>query len=110
MCIYLLSRRLMYPPRIHFFLWLLSNNNLLTRDNLEKRKKIDDLTCLFCTERESIQHLFFDCVIVKRTWELVSQAIGVHIVKDLESVAKLWICNKKCYIVNIVTSAVCWSL
>jgi hypothetical protein len=53
---------------------------------------------------------FFDCVIVKRTWELVSQAIGVHIVKDLESVAKLWICNKKCYIVNIVTSAVCWSL
>jgi hypothetical protein len=25
------------PPRVHFFLWLLSKNKLLTRDNLEKR-------------------------------------------------------------------------
>jgi hypothetical protein len=52
---------------------LLSKNKLLTRDNLEK---IDDLTCLFCTERGSIHHLFFDCVIAKRAYELVSQAMG----------------------------------
>jgi hypothetical protein len=28
--------KLLIPPRIHFFLWLLSNNRLLARDNLEK--------------------------------------------------------------------------
>jgi hypothetical protein len=27
------------PPRVQVFLWLLSNNKLLTRDNLEKRRK-----------------------------------------------------------------------
>jgi hypothetical protein len=28
-------------------------NKILTHDNLAKRKKIDDLTCLFCSELES---------------------------------------------------------
>jgi hypothetical protein len=38
-------------PRIHFFLWLMSKNKILTRDNLEKRRRVEDLTCLFCAER-----------------------------------------------------------
>jgi hypothetical protein len=53
------------PPRVQFFLWLLSKNKNLTRDNLNIRKKLDDLTCLFCTENESVQHLFFECVVAK---------------------------------------------
>ncbi|WVZ98403.1 hypothetical protein U9M48_043853 [Paspalum notatum var. saurae] len=28
------------PPQVHFFLWLLVNNKVLTRDNLGKRKKL----------------------------------------------------------------------
>jgi hypothetical protein len=39
--------KLQVPPRIHMFLWSLSKNKILTCDNLVKRKKIDDLTCLF---------------------------------------------------------------
>jgi hypothetical protein len=65
------------PPPIHFFLWLLSKNKLLTKDNLEKRQHIDDTTCLFCSERESVHHLFFDCVVAKRAWEMISQVTGV---------------------------------
>jgi hypothetical protein len=53
------------PPRVQYFVWLLSKNRLLTRDNLCKRRKVDDSTCLFCAEQESIQHLFFECVIAK---------------------------------------------
>jgi hypothetical protein len=82
----------------------------LTRNNLEKRQKLEDLTYLFCTEKESIHHLFFDCVIAKRAWELVSQATEMQIGMYFESVAKLWICNKKWYVVNIITSVVCWGL
>jgi hypothetical protein len=41
------------PPRIHVFLWLLANNKILIRDNLAKRKEIDDKLCLFCSENES---------------------------------------------------------
>ena len=36
------------PPIILFFLWLVSHNKILTRDNLCKRQHLDDLSCLFC--------------------------------------------------------------
>jgi len=31
-----------HPPRVHMFLWLLYNNKLLTRDNLQKRMEVAD--------------------------------------------------------------------
>jgi hypothetical protein len=46
------------PTRVQLFLWLMSKNKILTRDNLEKRKKLPDLSCLFCAEGESVNHLF----------------------------------------------------
>jgi len=52
------------PPRVHMFLWLLINNRALTRDNLAKRRKVEDESCLFCCEKETCQHLFFDCAVV----------------------------------------------
>jgi hypothetical protein len=51
------------PPRVQYFLWLLSKNKLLTRDNLSKRRKVEDPTCLFCNEHESVNHLFFECAV-----------------------------------------------
>jgi hypothetical protein len=50
--------RLLIPPRVHFFLWLLSNNRLLTRDNLNKKSRLDDSSYLFCIEGELTNHLF----------------------------------------------------
>ena len=43
-------------PRVHFFLWLLAKNKLLTRDNLSFRKSLEDVSCLFCSEDESVHH------------------------------------------------------
>jgi hypothetical protein len=51
--------KVLVPPRIHIFMWLLANNKVLTRDNLAKRRHLDDMTCLFCEEGESACHLFF---------------------------------------------------
>jgi hypothetical protein len=48
------------PPKIHF-LWLLSHNRILTRDNLVKRPNVDDLTCVFCNEPKTSTQLFFEC-------------------------------------------------
>jgi hypothetical protein len=39
-------------PRVHYFLWLISKNKVLTRDNLSKRRKVEDETCLFSGEKE----------------------------------------------------------
>jgi hypothetical protein len=68
--------KLIVPHRIHFFLWLVSKNKLLTRDDLE-RQNLDDYTCLFCTEKEYVHHLFFKCVIARKVWEEMSQMMGV---------------------------------
>jgi hypothetical protein len=45
------------PPRVHIFLWLLINNRVLTRDNLAKRRKLEDESCLLCSEKKTSQHL-----------------------------------------------------
>jgi hypothetical protein len=95
---------------IHFFLWLLCQNKLLTRDNLGKRRPVGDPSCMFFNENESVFHLFFGCAVASRIWELVSRVVGISMGNDYESVARLWLCNKRCGIINIISSAVCWCL
>ena len=70
--------KLKIPPRVQIFLWLLSKNKLLTRDNLAKRRNVDDKTCVFCSEPESIYHLFFECRVVKRLWCELSECLSLN--------------------------------
>jgi hypothetical protein len=102
--------KLMVPPRVHLFLWLLLKNKLLTRDNLGKGREVEDKTCLFCEEHESVHHLFYECVVAKQAWDVVSEVVGFQIGSDFESMAKCWLCNTKFGLVNMLSSAVCWSL
>ena len=50
---------LIIPPRVQIFIWHLSNNKLMTRDNLLKRNMHKPVGCVFFYELESIHHLFF---------------------------------------------------
>jgi hypothetical protein len=50
-------------PRLHIFLWLLANNKTQTRDNLAKRRRVEDGSCLFCNEAKTMAHLFFECCV-----------------------------------------------
>jgi hypothetical protein len=45
------------PPRVQNFLWLFSQNKILTRDNLRKRGIPKPLECSLCKEIESVSHL-----------------------------------------------------
>jgi hypothetical protein len=98
------------PPRIHFFLWLMSKNKLLTRDNLGKRRRVEDMTYLSCSENETIVHLFFDCIVTRQAWSLISEVFCIQIGVDYESMANNWLCNKKFGTVNVFSSALCWGL
>lgn len=89
------------PPRVHFFLWLLIHNITLTRDNLAKRRKLEDECCLFCTEEKSVHHVFFECVVAKQFWAIISDAVGI---------GTYWLSNKKHTVLNMVSSAVLWSI
>jgi hypothetical protein len=46
------------PSRLHVFLWLLANNKVLTRDNLAKRRAVNDKTCLFVVNMNQYEIYF----------------------------------------------------
>jgi len=85
--------KLVIPPRVHFFLWLLSCNRLLTRDNLKKRRDVSDPTCLFCSEQESISHLFFEPwqgVVHMSFTRALTSAVAVGRRGSVESSSPVW--------------------
>jgi hypothetical protein len=98
------------PSRIYIFLWLLANNKTLTRDNLEKRRELNDKICLFCTEVETISHLFYECCVAKRIWEVMAEITDVPLITDFESMAKWWIRGEKCNPDNVIYAVVLSSL
>jgi hypothetical protein len=52
--------KLKVPLRIKIFLWCLIPGVVLTKDNLIRRNWSGNKLYVFCTQSESIQHLFFD--------------------------------------------------
>jgi hypothetical protein len=82
------------PPRVHFFLWLLTQNKVLIRDSVSKRKHVEDSSCLFCCEMETVHHLFFDCVVAKQMWLEIFACVDLNNGSCFESIGKLWFSNK----------------
>jgi hypothetical protein len=98
------------PSRIHVFLWLMANNKTLTRDNLAIRREVNDKTCLFCSENESVKHLFYECCVARNLWGVVAEITELPLVRDFESMAKWWIRGKKYAVVNVIYAAVLWTI
>jgi hypothetical protein len=84
----------MCPPRVQVYLWLVSHNKLLTRDNPEKRQTVLDKTCLLCNENETVEHLFFSCDILRIMWTKISIILQKEIGLNFKNVARLWVSNK----------------
>jgi hypothetical protein len=78
-----------------FFLWLLTQNKILTRDNVNKSKTVPDDSCLFCCEPESVHHLFFDCAVAPQIWVNISDCLDTNLGSNFESVGKLWLIIRK---------------
>ena len=91
--------QLYVPPNI--FLWLLSNNKTLTRTNLAKRRHVEDITCLFCNEAETVHHLFFGCCVASVMWRHLSEIFGINLGADYEFVARWWLSNNRNAIMNM---------
>ena len=98
------------PPNIHVFLWLIYYNTSLTRDNLAKRRHVNDMSCVFCSEPETIQHLFFDCIVARHAWEVVADSFNISAPESFELLSSFWKRRKYCEALNIVTAATLWSL
>jgi hypothetical protein len=60
--------RLKIPLKIKIFLWYFKWGVILTIDNLSRRNWRGGEQCVFCSQPESIQHLFFDCHFAQFIW------------------------------------------
>jgi hypothetical protein len=82
----------------------------LTRDNLAKRRSVDDKTCLFCKEYEFIHYLFFDCCVAQLMWRHVADITGLLVITEFAALGKFWALGRKHDDFNVLSSAVIWTL
>jgi hypothetical protein len=101
------------PEKIKIFLWLLTNDAILTRDNLRKKKWQGDPNCIFCDSLETVSHMFFQCPIAKIIWVVVAKCFGASNVPTNLEQCWLW-CEqwfpfgKKFHPWGI--AAICWAI
>lgn len=69
--------KLKIPNKIKAFLWLVTKNSILTWDNLIRRGWTGNEECFFCGSKERIDHLFFDCVLAKMIFLVVTFSFGI---------------------------------
>ena len=82
----------------------------MTRDNLKKRHMNKPEDCVFCSELETINHLFFDCIVAKNVWCRISSFFGKNLGSDLASITHCWIANIAHTALNSICAALLWSL
>jgi hypothetical protein len=96
------------PGRVQVFMWLLVQNRLLTRDNLAKRRAVHDGSCLFCDENESVSHLFFECVVAKQIWLMLTEIFTGNHISSIDAMCHIWLASNSIF--SITTAAFLWSL
>jgi hypothetical protein len=69
------------------------------------------LTCAFCNELETCNHLFFECVVAKAAWSELKLCTGsVVTVVDINSLAKFWDTKRDYSALNMVHGGLLWVL
>jgi len=81
----------------------------MTVDNLAERGIHKPLDCKFCSEKESIHHLFFDCIIARQLWAYLSDFNG-SVINSYFDMASKWIAPKKYKSTNTISAGVVWCL
>jgi len=71
---------------------------------------LEDISCLFCAEEESVHHLFFDCCGATLMWKHLSDILNIQIGIDFEYVARWWLSNKRNSILNMCSAALLWCI
>ena len=64
------------PLKIKVFLWQLSQDAVLTRENMMKRNWLGRPVCSFCSNIETASHLFFNCATTRFVWGLLGACLG----------------------------------
>ena len=101
------------PYKIKIFTWLLEKGAVLTKDNMIRRRWAGDPSCKFCDQPETINHLFFQCLVAKCIWALIGQCLGAkNTPRDCEQYKqwiRKWLPNGQA-VYHFGFAAVCWAI
>ena len=79
------------PLKIKIFLWFLNRKELLTKDNLAKRRWTGCKKCVFCDADESAEHLFIKCTFARDIWRLVHFTFNVYPPTSIANLFGSWL-------------------
>jgi hypothetical protein len=101
------------PQKIKYFMWLMTNNVVLTKDNLTRRKWSGNPVCHFCDQNETVDHLFFTCPTAKIIWAVIAKVIGANniptsLMQCWEWCEKWLPAGKNFHLWGV--SAICWAI
>jgi hypothetical protein len=66
------------PLKIKIFLWQMAKGKMPTNDQIQRRHGNLDGKCALCGQVESINHIFFSCVLASFMWSGIREAFGVQ--------------------------------
>ncbi|CAK8544456.1 unnamed protein product [Lathyrus sativus] len=64
-------------PRAIYTLWMISHGKLATKARLNRFGMVNNNKCVFCSAVETIDHLFFECTILRQAWVETLLWIGI---------------------------------
>ena len=101
------------PYKIKIFTWLLKNKVILTKDNMVKNKWPGNPSCSFCSQLETVDHLFFQCSVATVTWGFIALCLGTHEIPNEILAYSGWIRKHLpggTTIYHFIFAAICWAI
>ena len=77
--------------KIKIFLWFLNRKELLTKDNLTKRRWTGCKKCVFCDMDKSVEHLFISCTFSRDIWRLVHFTFNINPPSSVSHMFESWL-------------------
>ena len=102
--------KLKIPLKVKKIIWLLHHGVILTKDNLAKRNWKGSRQCCFCTNAETIVHLFFGCHIARLLWRIIFITFGLTKPNNIVHLFGSWLLGFRWEKKNIIHRLMCASL
>ena len=94
-------------------MWYLNRGVILTKDNLARRNWNGNKLCCFCSNDETIQHLFIDCHVAKFLWRAVQFAFDLNPPRSITYLFGNWLRGVETKLKRQLlagASALCWAI
>ena len=90
----------------------MENKVVLTKDNMKRKNWPGDPSCCFCSQIETVDHLFFQCLVAKVTLGIVGHCLGATEIPQTTLQYRVWInkwLSSGVVVQHFGFAAICWA-